>query len=43
MKKCPVCESSKYKNGYCRKCKFRNDPNYLRRKHDNSKPNEKSN
>jgi len=30
--KCPVCNSSKYKRGYCRKCGFRSDPNYLKRR-----------
>ncbi len=30
MKKCPACGSSKYKQGVCRNCGFRNDPNYLK-------------
>lgn len=30
MKKCPVCGSSRYKEGYCKRCGFRNDPNYLK-------------
>ena len=38
MKKCPACGSSKYKEGVCRNCKFKNNPNYLKRgKNDLSK------
>jgi len=38
MKKCPKCNSSRYKEGplgkVCKNCGFRNDPNYLRKKND---------
>lgn len=38
MKKCPKCNSSRYKEGtlgkVCKKCGFRNDPDYLKRKND---------
>ena len=30
--KCPSCNSSRYKEGVCKKCGFRNDPNYLKMK-----------
>lgn len=42
VKKCPACGSAKYKEGYCRKCKFRNDPNYLK-KYGNESRGSKSN
>ena len=43
MKKCPACGSAKYKEGVCRKCGFRNDPNYLRRENGNESRGSKSN
>jgi len=30
VKKCPACGSTRYKQGVCKKCGFRNDPNYLK-------------
>jgi len=34
MKKCPKCNSSRYRQGplgkVCKRCGFRNDPNYLK-------------
>jgi len=35
VKKCPACGSTRYKEGYCRKCGYVNDSNYLRRKNVN--------
>jgi len=38
MKKCPKCNSSRYREGplgkVCKKCGFRNDSNYIKRKND---------
>jgi len=38
MKKCPKCSSSRFKQGplgkVCKRCGFRNDPDYLKRKSD---------
>ena len=32
MNNCPCCNSTRYENGYCKRCEYRNEKDYLDKK-----------